>query len=92
MSRNLYRTTLRPASGGGMPPGVKWAYVEAPAMFGLANRPDLPTSIHRYGVVSTDRELTVVKHCQYCCCVNFFHRCIYKRIKPRNNAGLMIKS
>lgn len=70
MTKHLYRTTLRPASGGGMPPGVRWTYVEAPAMLGLANRIDLPTSAYRYGVVSTDRELTaeemhhfdIVKH------------------------------
>ena len=53
-----YRPTLRPASSGGMPQGVRWEYLEAPAMDGLANRPDLPTSRHRYGVVSTDRELS----------------------------------
>jgi hypothetical protein len=52
------RTTLRPASFGGLPAGVGWNYVEAPAMFGLANRPDLPTSRHPYGVIETDRELT----------------------------------
>ena len=65
MSRHLYRTTLRPASGGGLPPGVRWEYVEAPAMPGLANRPDLPTSVHRYGIVSTDRELTAVEMFQF---------------------------
>jgi hypothetical protein len=27
-------------------------------MYGLCNRPDLPQSIHRYGVIETDRPLT----------------------------------
>jgi len=60
-----YRTTLRPASGGGMPPGVRWDYVEAPAMFGLAKRPDLPTSQYRYGVVCTDRELSAAERTHF---------------------------
>jgi hypothetical protein len=53
-----YRPTLRPASGGGVPAGVRWDYVEAPAMHGLANRPDLHLSPFRYGVICTDRKLT----------------------------------
>ncbi len=55
---NRYRTTLRPASGGGVPEGVHWNYVEAPSMPDLANRPDLPVSRYRYGVIETDRPLT----------------------------------
>ncbi len=53
-----YRTTLRPASGGGVPLGVRWEYVEAPAMTALCIRHDLPLSRHRYGVIATDRALT----------------------------------
>lgn len=64
-STHLYRPTLRPASYGGMPQGVCWAYVEAPAMHGLANRPDLPTSRHLYGVISTDRALTAAECKQF---------------------------
>ena len=53
----LYRPTLRPAYSGGMPPGVKWEYVEAP--FDLhGKRADIPASKHRYGLVKTSRELT----------------------------------
>ncbi len=55
-----YRTTLRPAGGGGLPPGVRWQYVELPTDFaGPALRnPPVPFSRHLYGVVETDRELT----------------------------------
>lgn len=56
---NLYRTTIRPAHGGGVPAGLRWEYIEAPAMHGLVNRPDLPVSQHRYGVIRTERPLTV---------------------------------
>lgn len=52
-----YRTTLRPAGFGGMPAGVRWEYVEAPPDL-AGDRPDLPRSSWRYGVVSTDRALT----------------------------------
>jgi hypothetical protein len=52
-----YRTTLRPASGGGLPADLGWRYVEAPSGF-FINRPDLPTSRYLYGVIETDRELT----------------------------------
>ncbi len=55
---NTYRPMLRPASSGSLPSGVAWDYVEAPYMHGLANRPDLPTSKYRYGVIQTDRPLT----------------------------------
>ncbi len=52
---NRYRTILRPAGFGGVPHGVKWDYVEAPSD---VNRPDLPRSAYRYGVIETDRPLT----------------------------------
>ena len=55
---NRYRTTLRPASFGGLPDGVTYRYIEAPAMPGLYAGFDLPQSRHRYGVIETDRELT----------------------------------
>lgn len=57
-----YRPLLRPASRATLP-DLGWYYVEAPAMFGLANRPDLPTSRHRYGVISFERDLTA-KECE----------------------------
>lgn len=53
-----YIPRLRPAGFATLPHGVKWDYVEAPQMEGLANRPELPRSRHRYGVISTDRALT----------------------------------
>ncbi len=53
-----YIPLLRPASFTTLPQGVTWGYVEAPAMQGLAKRPDLPTSTHRYGVIETSRPLT----------------------------------
>lgn len=58
MQHNRYIPLLRPASRSTLPQGVDWVYVEAPAMYGLAHRPDLPQSVHRYGVVSLSRELT----------------------------------
>lgn len=55
-----YRTTLRPAGGGGLPWGLKWTYAELPSdAFDLhARLPHMPVSRYRYGVVETDRELT----------------------------------
>ena len=53
----LYKPLLRPASVAALP-DVAWRYVEAPAMYGLANRPDLPTSRYRYGVIAFERDLT----------------------------------
>lgn len=53
---NTYKTLLRPASTFTLPRGVRWEFVEAP--FEGVNRPDLPRSQHRYGVISTDRPLT----------------------------------
>ena len=55
---HAYRPLLRPAGYGTLPPGVRWEYVETPAMHGLANRPELPRSMHTYGVIVTDRALT----------------------------------
>lgn len=57
---NEYRTTLRPAAFGGMPSGVRWDYIEAPADI-AHNRRDLPLSTHRYGVVRTERPLTAAE-------------------------------
>jgi hypothetical protein len=58
---NLYATTLRPAGGGGVPPSVRFTYVNAPwdgrlyyGIDGIA----VPTGAYRYGVVATDRPLT----------------------------------
>lgn len=56
-----YRTTIRPAAGGGVPAGVRWVYVElpydaTPAM--IANFEHKPVSAHRYGVFEADRRLT----------------------------------
>jgi hypothetical protein len=58
MEKFLYRPKLRPASFATLPPGLKWNYAEAPAMYGLANRPDLPQSRFPYGVIETERQLT----------------------------------
>ncbi len=54
-----YIPLYRPASFATLPAGVSWSFVEAPAMTGLANRPDLPRSIHRYGVIETSRPLSL---------------------------------
>lgn len=54
---NRYRTTLRPAGGGGVPNGVMWRYVESPHDF-PNNWRALPASRYRYGVIETTRPLT----------------------------------
>ncbi len=54
----LYRALLRAAGFATLPSGVKWDYYERPAMPGLCAREELPMSIYRYGVISTDRKLT----------------------------------
>ncbi len=54
----LYRPMYRPAGFATLPPGLSWNYAEAPAMYGLANRPDLPQSRHTFGIISTERQLT----------------------------------
>ncbi len=56
-----YRTTLRPVGDGGIPAGIGWHHVEAPADFQFLPRfmrADMPRSPHRYGVIETDRDLT----------------------------------
>lgn len=55
---NSYRMKYRPAGIGTLPPGIGWNYKEAPALHGLANRPDLPRSAYTFGVITTDRPLT----------------------------------
>lgn len=55
---NRYRMMYRPAGFGTLPRGVFWQYAEAPRMFGLCTRTDLPTSQHTFGVIETDRPLT----------------------------------
>ena len=42
-----------------LPAGVHWQYVEAPAIGGLINWFALPQSRYPFGVICTDRELTV---------------------------------
>jgi hypothetical protein len=58
MAGHLYKPLLRPAGRYTLPEGVTWDYVEAPAMVGLADRPDLPRSFYQYGVIRIDRKLT----------------------------------
>lgn len=53
-----YRTTLRPAPWGGLPPGVPWRFVEAPQDMTGGPLDYLPRSRYRYGVIETDRPLT----------------------------------
>jgi hypothetical protein len=53
-----YRMKYRPCGFATLPQGLTWNYVEAPVMHGLANRPDLPTSRHMFGVFEADRPLT----------------------------------
>jgi hypothetical protein len=58
---NTYKMLYRPASFCTLPKGVQWEYVEGPTLAGLCNRPDLPRSTHRFGVIKTDRPLTSVE-------------------------------
>lgn len=53
-----YIPLLRPAGFATLPSGLRWDYVEAPAMPGLCRRDDIPLSAHRYGIIATDRALT----------------------------------
>ncbi len=56
---NKYRLKLRPASFSTLPCGVVelgWDYVEAP--WQGVNRPDLPRSTSRYGVIITPFKVT----------------------------------
>jgi hypothetical protein len=55
---NIYRPFHRPASSCTLPRGLSWEYVEAPADI-AARRPDLPKSEHRFGIIKTERPLTV---------------------------------
>lgn len=55
---NRYRPMIRPASMVALPVGVKWEFVEAPRDIAHM-RPDLPVSDSRYGVIATDRPLTM---------------------------------
>lgn len=56
-----YIPFLRPAGFATLPEGVKWSYVEAPLMYGLYTRGDLPQSRHKFGIIETDRELTAAE-------------------------------
>lgn len=60
---NTYKPILRPASSFTLPAGVKWEYVEAP--WDGVNRPDLPRSSNRHGVISTDRPLTAEERAHF---------------------------
>ena len=53
----LYRPLLRPASFCTLPEGLSWNYVEVPSEY-AADRPDLPISRHRFGIIATTRQLT----------------------------------
>jgi hypothetical protein len=57
-TKHRYVSKFRPVGIGTIPDTVRWDYVEAPRMYGLANRPDLPVSRHTYGVICTDPPLT----------------------------------
>lgn len=48
---------LRPASFVTLPPGLAWEFVEMPPDI-AHQRPDLPRSVHRFGVIATVRPLT----------------------------------
>ena len=57
------RTTLRPPQGGGLPRDVRWVWVERPRTFEyrpstVRDGGNTPVSVHPYGVVETDRDLT----------------------------------
>jgi hypothetical protein len=59
---NRYATTLRPATGGGLPPSITaWNYVEAPqdgrTYYG-ADGMSVRSSRYRYGVIETATTLT----------------------------------
>ncbi len=57
MTENRYRTTLRPAPFGGVPHGLKWWFVQLPWDHPGAHHVE-PRSLHRYGVIETNRPLT----------------------------------
>ena len=63
-STNRYRPMIRPASMVTLPSGIRWAFVEAP--HDIAHlRQDLPVSENRYGVIETDRPLTMEEREQF---------------------------
>src|SRR3990167_5881790 len=62
-AKYLYRPTLRPASSFTLPHGLRWEYVQAP--WEGVSRPDLPRADTRYGVISTDRQLTADERQQF---------------------------
>ena len=67
MSKTLYpfryRPVLRPAVASTLPPGLDWIYVEAPHVG--VDRPDLPRSSYRFGVIATTRKLTVAERARF---------------------------
>lgn len=54
--RFRYRALYRPITNSTLPWGLEWDYVEAPE---YVNRPDLPRSSNRFGVIATKRELSL---------------------------------
>jgi hypothetical protein len=58
-----YFLKYRPASFCTLPRGVSWQYVEAPHEG--CNRPDIPSSKYRHGVITTDRPLTAAEMEQF---------------------------
>ena len=59
MRCHFYRPLLRPASPYSLPAGVQWVYAQAPAVGGLIDWFGLPPSRHPFGVLCTDRKLTI---------------------------------
>ena len=58
-----YKPVHRPAGTHTLPRGIDWRYCEAPP--DLAHRrPDIPPSVHRYGIIATDRALTA-EECEH---------------------------
>ena len=59
---NHYRPLRRPATFSALPEGIKWNYVETPAMPLFARElPGIPQSRYQFGVIATDRPLTAVE-------------------------------
>ena len=52
-----YAMLYRPAGFATLPPRLQWSYAEAPHDIAF-QRPDLPLSTYRHGVILTDRILT----------------------------------
>lgn len=55
--KHRYRLRLRPASSVTLPPRLAWEFVVMPPDI-AHQRPDLPRSNHRFGVIAIDRPLT----------------------------------